>query len=313
MAPPSVSIVLPTFNRLKFLPATVESVFSQTTPEWELIVSDDGSDSDVLAYLDTLKSDPRVRALKFSHSGNPGTARNRGIAAAQAPYIAFLDSDDLWEPRKLERQLAQLRAEPECGWSYTAFVVIDAEGSALGWEHKRKLTVYSGRIFPHIARTVAAICTPSVVVSTRLVREIGGFDEAIDCVEDYDLWMRLALRSPVCGIDEPLVRVRRHARNLRRAVVAPYVARDYSLRKLFACVTGAQRRLLAEERSRNVLQMSGAIFNGGDRWRSVAAVAQGLPLGWKYPRWWYGAARALARACIGRSRGRARSDSVRSR
>jgi glycosyltransferase involved in cell wall biosynthesis len=304
MALPSVSIVLPTFNRLQFLPATIESVFNQTMPDWELVVVDDGSGPDVLAYLDALSGDARVRVLKFPHSGNPSSARNRGIAVAQAPYIAFLDSDDLWEPRKLERQLAQLRAEPDCGWCYTAFVVVDAEDRPFPSERTRPWTPHRGRIFAEVVRTAASIRTSSVVADATLVRNAGAFDEAIDCSVDYDLWMRLALRSPTCVVDEPLVRFRRHAENLRRPVSAPYVARDYYLRKLSTQVGGADRDLLAEERSHNALQLAAAIFTGGHRWGSVAAVAQGLPLGWKYPRWWYGSARALARACFARQQPR---------
>lgn len=128
MREPDVSIVLPTFNRLACLRETVESVFSQTMQNWELIVADDGSEEDTIDYLDPLESDERVRLLRLEHSGNPGTARNAAIAAARAPYLAFLDSDDLWEPRKPDRQLAALRSERDCRWSYTAFTIVDCDG-----------------------------------------------------------------------------------------------------------------------------------------------------------------------------------------
>jgi glycosyltransferase involved in cell wall biosynthesis len=258
----------------------------------------------VLAYLDSLTHDKRVRVLKFPHSGNPGIARNRAIAAAQAPYIAFLDSDDLWDPSKLKRQLAQLRAEPDCGWCYTAFVVVDARNKPFPSERDRPWTPHRGHIFAEVVRTAASIRTSAVVASAKLVSDAGAFDEAIDCSVDYDLWMRLALRSPVCLVDETLVRFRRHTDNLRREISAPYVARDYYLQKLATQLAGADRALLAEERSRNALQMAAAIFRGGNRWRSVAAVAKGLPLGWKYARWWYGSVKALSRACFPRPRER---------
>ncbi len=299
MARPVVSIVMPTMNRASFLPSTVQSVFDQTFQDWELIVADDGSDEAVVDYLVSLERDRRVRVLRLPHSGNPSTSRNAGIAAARASLIAFQDSDDLWEPRKLERQLEQMRAEPECGWCYTAFVVCDADSVPQPSEGHRPWVPHRGNIFEHVVRTTASIRTPSVVVKTTVLKDAGGFDEGIDCSVDYDLWMRLALESPVCVVDEQLVRVRRHSQNLRRALGAAYEARDYSLRKLARALDGARRELVLEERSRNALALSAATYRLGTRWRSVAVLARSAPFSWKYPRWWSGAARALGRACFG--------------
>lgn len=290
---------MPTFNRLAYLPEAVRSIFAQTVNDWELIVVDDGSDEPVLSYLAALESDPRVRIIRSAHTGTPSAPRNVGISAARAPLIAFMDSDDLWEPAKLERQLAAMRAEPECGWSYMAFVVIEGNDAVRASERSRPWTPHRGYIFAQTLRATASICTPSVSVRTPLVRAVGGFDEAIDCIVDYDLWMRLALESPVCVIDEPLVRVRRHADNLRRPVDAPYLARDYSLRKLAGRVSAAHARLVERERSFNALALAAAVYRSGARWRSLAPLARSAPFSWRYPRWWYGCLRALARACVG--------------
>jgi glycosyltransferase involved in cell wall biosynthesis len=303
---PIVSIVMPTFNRMEFLPATIESVLAQTIPQWELIIADDGSNRETLDYLESLTRDERIRLLRLHHAGNAGTARNAAIAAARALVLAFLDSDDLWAPNKLERQLAVLRANPECFWSYTAFVMIDAQGAPLASEQTRRWTPHGGEIFTQAVRTTASIRPSSVLASTAFVREAGAFDEAIDCSEDYDLWLRLALRSPVCVVDEPLIRVRRHSSNPKRRAGGPHLARDYSLRKIAAQLGKQQRRLLSEERSRNALGLARAFAVHGERWRSVTTVCQSLPLGWKYPHWWYGAAKEFARACIGRRRGAAK-------
>ena len=303
MAPPSVSIVMPTFNRMEFLPAAVESVRAQTLPDWELIIADDGSDDSTLAYLESLTRDRRVRVLRLQRSGNPGAARNAGIAAARAAHLAFLDSDDLWTPSKLERQLAALRASRDCRWSYSAFVVVDAAGTPLASERTRAWTPHGGEIFEQVVRATASIRLPSVVAITQLVRETGGFDEAIDRSEDYDLWLRLALRSPVVVVDEPLIRVRRHAGNENRPPGSAHIARDYSLRKMAQQLSGARRDLLVEERSRNALARAAAVAARGGRWRSAAIVCRSLPLGWKYPRWWYGAAKALGRAFLDRRSG----------
>ena len=308
MAQPIVSIVMPTFNRMEFLPATVESVLRQTMREWELIVADDGSDQTTLHYLEGLTRDERVRLLRLKRSGNPGAVRNAGIAAARGALLAFLDSDDLWAPNKLERQLAALRANRECRWSYTAFLMVDADGTPLSSERTRPWTPHGGEIFVQIVRGTASIRLPSVLATTDFVREAGGFDEAIDRSEDYDLWLRLALQSPVCVVDEPLLRVRRHPSNENREPGSAHLARDYSLRKLAGQLSGAQRALLMEERSRNALAMAAEVAARGERRRSAAIVWGSLPFSWRYPHWWLGAAKALARACLRIQRGRATSN-----
>lgn len=293
---PTASIILPTYNRLAFLRPAVDSVCAQTFSDWELVIADDGSDDETTAYLRTLES-PRVRVLFLAHSGNRSRVRNAALGAATGRYVAFLDSDDLWRPEKLERQLALMQKEPACAWCYTAFTIVDAEGAPLASERGRRWTPHAGDIFAAVVRTTASIRTPAVIASAKLVRDAGAFDEAVDRGEDYDLWMRLALRSPVCIVDEPLVLVRRHAGNQARGPRA-YIARDYSLRKLAAAVTGARRRLLAEERSRNALALAAELHACGCRWRALAAVGMSLPFSWKYPRWWYGSAKAVARACL---------------
>jgi glycosyltransferase involved in cell wall biosynthesis len=294
---PTVSIILPTYNRTRFLRLAVESVFAQTFIDWELIVADDGSDEETKTYLRGLES-ARVRVLHLPHSGIPSRVRNAALEVATGRYVAFLDSDDSWEPNKLERQLDRMRAEPECGWSYSAFVIVDAEGVPLASERNRKWTAYYGHIFTQIVRSSASIRTPAVVASTELVRAVGGFDETIDRGEDYDLWMRLALRSPICLVDEPLVRVRRHAGHDNLQGYAAYDARDYSLRKLAAQATGAQRALLDEERSWNALAHASEAAARGGRWQALGQLGRSLSFSWRYPRWWYGAAKAVARACF---------------
>src|SRR5260221_147392 len=122
--PPLVSIIVPTFNRVKYLRVAVDSVFAQTFEDWELIIADDGSDADTMAYLRTLADVPRVKLLRLSHTGNPPAVRNAALREATAEYIAFLDSDDVWMPEKLEAQLMSLRSHPVRRWSYTGCVMV---------------------------------------------------------------------------------------------------------------------------------------------------------------------------------------------
>ena len=300
---PLVTIVMPTYDRLEFLPATVESIFTQTFRDWELVVADDGSSAPVVEYLHSLLRRERVRVLWREHTGSAGKTRNAALEHARAPLVAFIDSDDVWAPRKLEKQLAMLRAEPACGWSYSAFVLVDEQGVPLPSERSRRWTALHGHVFDETVRGAISIRSPSVVVArTALVREVGGFDEALDCAEDYDLWTRLALRSPISLVDEPLVHVRTHPSNSGRKIGSAYVARDYSLRKLSARLNGRARAIADRERSRNALARAAALAAHGDRWTSLAPVASSIRFSWRYSRWWYGAARAVARACFGRKR-----------
>ena len=249
---PLVSIVMPTCDRMRFLAAAVESVFAQTFREWELIVADDGSsDVTVLRYLRALERHARVRVLWREHVGNPGTVRNAGIADARADLVAFMDSDDLWAPAKLETQLAEMRPRPVCRWSYTGFLIVDASDVPFPSERYRRWTPYDGWIFAEVVRGAASIRTPAVVARTKLLRDIGGFDESIACAEDYDLWARLALVSPACVVDAPLVRVRRHRPDSAGTPGASHAGRDLCLRKLARAQNGARRALLMEELGRN--------------------------------------------------------------
>jgi glycosyltransferase involved in cell wall biosynthesis len=123
--------VLPTFNRLEFLQQAIESVYAQTLADWELVIADDGSDLETKQYLQRLAYDPRVTVAWLAHTGKPSMVRNAALLRATGEYVAFLDSDDLWAARKLERQIATLRARIKCRWSYTAFLQVDGTGNPL--------------------------------------------------------------------------------------------------------------------------------------------------------------------------------------
>src|SRR5688572_8935758 len=147
---PAVSIILPVYNRLGFLAATVDRVFAQTRSDWELIVADDGSDEETQAWLRRLATDPRVRVVRLAHSGNPAAVRNAALREARGDFVAFLDSDDLWLPQKLQGQLDALAARPQCGWSYCAFIRIDAHDAPLVDEPARAWRPVDGDIFAHV-------------------------------------------------------------------------------------------------------------------------------------------------------------------
>jgi glycosyltransferase involved in cell wall biosynthesis len=208
-----VSVILPTFNRLQFLRPAVDSVFAQTYTDWELIVADDGSNDETRLYLGALAMRPRVTLVSLPHSGVPAIVRNAALGRASGMYVAFLDSDDVWIPQKLERQVAALRRAAGRRWSYTACIRIDETGAECHIAGTRPWRPHTGDIFEQLLTFDAAVGTPTVMVERSLLTEVGGFDEQQIMYEDYELWLRLASRSDVELVDERLTGVRSHAQH----------------------------------------------------------------------------------------------------
>lgn len=292
---PAVSVVLPTFNRLSFLRPAIESVYAQTFTDWELIIADDGSESETREYLRSLADRPRVTLVWLPHTGTPAIVRNAALRRAGGEYVAFLDSDDLWAPAKLERQIEALHARPKCRWSYTAFLQIDACGNRLPEEPRRRWVPYEGDIFDQVATTRASIRTPSVLAARQLIVQSGGFDETLASAEDYDLWLRLALLSEVAIVDEPLVYVRYHDQNHHREWQSAYLGRDRSLKLRQQLVGSGRRLLLRKERMRNALKLAATHAELGGQGRMLRVLWKSLPFCWSYPQWWLGAVKAVLR------------------
>jgi glycosyltransferase involved in cell wall biosynthesis len=296
MAPAIVSVVLPTFNRLKFLRPAIESLYAQTFTDWELIIADDGSGLETRQYLQSLANRPRVRVVWLPHTGRPSIVRNAALLEAGGEYVAFLDSDDLWAPTKLDRQIGALRARVNCRWSYTAFLRVDAWGEPLAEEARRPWVPYEGDIFEQVVTGRASIRTPTVLATRQLIDQAGGFEETLLCAEDYDLWLRLALLSEVAIVDEPLVFVRYHDENHTREWQSAFAGRDRSLTLRQQLVVGAGRRsLLRSERVKNALQLAASHAERGAQGRMARALWESLPFCWTYPQWWLGALRTVLR------------------
>lgn len=297
MSEPTVSIIVPVYQRLEFLRAALASVFAQTFSDWELIIADDGSGEPVRAYLRGLERDARITVAWLNHSGRPSTVRNAALREAKAKYVAFLDSDDLWLPQKLERQLAVMQTG-SWRWSYTAFVRVNASGGVLANEEDRRWTAYDGDVFEQVVTTQASIRTPAVVVERELLMRVGGFDETLATAEDYDLWMRLALQSAVAVIDEPLVRVRLHSENQRSGPGNALECRDHSLKKLEGIADPQWRNLLRRERAINAVRLVRVHAAGSRYGCALRVLADSLSYSWRFLEWWWYALRAMLRPFI---------------
>lgn len=214
--PLDVSVVMPTWNRAHYLGASIDAVLAQDVAFRELILADDGSDASTRALLLRHAARPAVRILWRKHCGRPAAVRNAAIRAAAGRYIAFADSDDLWEPGKLRRQFAAWREQPECRWCFTSWSSIDARGGALPAVPRPGYHELHGNLVELLARLSISVALPTVVAERSLLHEAGLFEEGLSCYEDYDLWVRLAARARAAIVTEPLVRVRWHDERMSR-------------------------------------------------------------------------------------------------
>ena len=211
---PTVSVVIPTFNRGALLDEAIHSVLAQTFDDLELIVVDDGSTDDTRRRVEAHR-DPRVRYL---HQRNTGlaAARNAGIQAARGSYVAFLDDDDSWQPDKLRRQMELLSARPDVAAVHTGFRWVDQRGAPLDMEYRRprsRGSLYEDLMFGNVISGSGS----SVLVRASCFGKAGMFDPALRAREDQDLWRRLALAGcEFACVDEPLVHIRWHETNMQK-------------------------------------------------------------------------------------------------
>src|SRR5262249_36775607 len=145
---PTVSVIIATYNYGRYLAGAVESALGQTLPELEVIIVDDGSTDNTPEVAASYVRDRRVQYERLDHIGQ-SAAKNAGIGLAQAPFIAFLDADDVWLPSKLEKQLALFQANPQLGVAYARRLLIDADGRRLDYEQP---VLYRGRVVEQMFR-----------------------------------------------------------------------------------------------------------------------------------------------------------------
>jgi glycosyltransferase involved in cell wall biosynthesis len=203
---PEVSVVISTYNREALLAQALESVFAQTLRPFEVIVADDGSTDGTRDLLAGYGS--RVQTLFLAHVGYPSPVKNAAIGAAKGEIIALLDSDDIWLPDKLQRQVALLEQNPRFGFVYGNAVFLDVEGAtsapALSAGQLR-----SGHILRDLVHDMFII--PSTLLVRRgILDQAGLFDENMRASECYPFALRLAYLAEAGCIADPVAHIRRH-------------------------------------------------------------------------------------------------------
>ncbi len=196
-----VSVIIPTYNRQDKLLKSINSVLEQTYSNIELIIVDDASTDNTRELVESIKDD-RVRYICLSQNMGAAGARNEGVKAATSNVIAFHDSDDVWRPDKLEKQMDYLKKNPEYVMVYCAYQY-----------HKEDMTLRmppekcegtEGCIFPWllIRNTIG---TPTVVMKKDVFMELGGFNSNLRCLEDWEFAVRLSEKHSIGYVDEILM------------------------------------------------------------------------------------------------------------
>jgi glycosyltransferase involved in cell wall biosynthesis len=192
-AAPLVSVVIPSYNRGHCIGACIRSVLAQTMDDFEIIVVDDASGDDTREQVAAI-GDPRIAYLALPSNQGGAAARNTGIRRARGEFVAFLDSDDLWLPDKLARQIDGLRRlGPRCGLSYTWLACVDDDGV----ETLRIHPEIDGDCFQQMLVSNFIGSFSNLVVRRDLLLEAGGLDEAFRSCQDWDLFIRLCRDSAV--------------------------------------------------------------------------------------------------------------------
>ncbi len=194
----SISVVIPTFNRLIYLERAIKSVLNQTISVNEIIIVDDGSDDGTSEFIHS--NYPNLKYIFQSNSG-VSAARNTGIKAASSNWIAFLDSDDAWVANKIQKQITELELNPEMNFCHSNEIWIRN-----GREIKQKNTHKKfGGFICDKCLDKCRISPSTVICRKSLLIKLNGFDEDLAICEDYDLWLRITSDNPVIYIEKPLI------------------------------------------------------------------------------------------------------------
>ncbi len=243
-AEPTVDVIIPTYNGLPWLKSTIESVLEQTHKNLQLYVIDDGStdEGETEKYVTKLV-DRRVHYHRKSNGGQ-ATARNVGIKLSTAPFIAFLDSDDVWYPTKLEKQLALMQKSPSVGLVYGHHYIIDEDDTIMGnlrlWKR--------GKIFNDLcAGNFIAGSASMVLIRREVFDEVGLFHEDFLIGEDWEMWLRIAKVYEIDFVPEIIAALRQRKEGMQQnqKKMADGLVYNYDVMRRELGLTKPQEKILA--------------------------------------------------------------------
>jgi glycosyltransferase involved in cell wall biosynthesis len=273
-----VSVVIPTFNYGCFVSEAVDSVLAQTHSAIEVIVVDDGSTDDTAERLSPYGD--RIRYLRQDNQGLSG-ARNTGIRAARGDWIALLDADDVWHPRKLEVQMRYLAEHPEVALLGSGLVT----DRSLCWSDVGELSRLEASLVILEEVVVRTRFAPSSVVARKKdLESVGLFDASLRCVEDRDLWIRFVRHFRMAVLPIPLLWYRVHPASLSGKAARMEENEQRVLRRAFAEIPELQRQTLFRMRTFSYVAFNAAFMYGcaGQWGPALGRVLLSLAL-WPWP------------------------------
>jgi glycosyltransferase involved in cell wall biosynthesis len=199
---PKVSVVIPAYNAMTYLPETIANILKQTYTDFEVVVVNDGSTDKIEEWITQEVSDRRIKLVSQANLGATG-ARNTGIKESQGEYLAFLDADDLWESTKLAKQVQVLDSHPEVGLVYTWVTYVDEQGNSTG---RVVNSQQEGDVWQELTKNNLIECGSVPMVRRQCFEKCGVFDCNLGSfVEDWDIWLRIANHYQFKVVKEPLV------------------------------------------------------------------------------------------------------------
>jgi glycosyltransferase involved in cell wall biosynthesis len=212
---PKVSVIIPTYNRAKILPRTIESVLNQTFKDFELIIVDDGStDNTKQTVGEFQKRDSRVKYIWQENFGAPAGPKNTGIKNAKGKYIAFLDDDDEWLPEKLERQI-KLFSNSSGNLGFVGCNILVVEEKTKKIIKKLKMPSYPKEIFlKKLLEGNFIFTSSSILIKREVLNKVGLFDTNLKYADDWDLWLRISENFSFDFVPEYLLKYYIHQKGI---------------------------------------------------------------------------------------------------
>jgi len=216
-----IDVVIPAFNAAAYLTETLQSVAQQGDVLAQIIVVNDGSTDHTTACVQQFSVAHPQMKIVLVEQANLGlsAARNTGICKSTAPYIAFLDADDLWQAHKLDAQLQLFLSsvDPKLGVVYTGYSLISESSAPLSTNTRLVAPKVRGDVYRALLRgNFISGSGSSVLVKREVLDVVGGFDEKLHASEDWDMWLRIARQFHFDFVDKPLVAIRVHAKNMQK-------------------------------------------------------------------------------------------------
>ena len=202
------SVIIPVYNKEPYVEKAIRSVLTQTFTDYELIVVNDGSKDGSLAVVESVLSDvPSAVVINQSNAG-VSTARNNGVTASKGDYICFLDADDWWQPTFLEDMSQLITDFPEAGIYGTGYIIINERKHKTGVANIGVEQSFEKGYINYCRVYAKTLCMPLTSITVAIPRsvfmEMDGFKSNLKLGEDFDLWIRIALKYKVAYLNEPL-------------------------------------------------------------------------------------------------------------